>query len=101
MITVAEEGHSRKLQRFPCIKSIPNWLRENIHIFFNTLSETVAAPVGVITRCSVNSKRFFDTLISGKCVSRLEHFSFPFFPFFQNVALQPNSVHLNGRFINV
>lgn len=100
MITVAEEGHSRKL--FPCIESIPNWLRENIHIFFNKLSETVAVPVGVITHCSVNSKRFFDTLISGKCVSCLEHFSFSFFfPFFQNVAVQPNSIHLNGRFIHV
>lgn len=37
------------------------------------MSETVAVPVGVITHCSVSSKRFFDALISGKCVSCLEH----------------------------
>lgn len=72
-----------------------------MHIFCNKMLGTVAVHVGV-TAHSVNSKRFFDTLISEECVSYLECFSFSCFPLFiQTVAVQSNSTHLNGRFINV
>lgn len=82
--------------------NIPNWLRENMHIFCNKMLGTVAVHVGVTAHHSVNSKRIFDALISEKCVSYLECFSFSFFPLFiQTVAVQSNSTHLNGRFINV
>lgn len=77
--------------------NIPNWLRENMHIFCNKMSGTV----GVITHCSVNSERCLDALLSEMCALLGMLFCFLFSPFVQTIAVQPNSIHLNGRFINV
>lgn len=92
----------QKLRLVPCISSIPNWLKENIRIFFNKMSETLAACVGVITHCSINSKRLVDTAFREMCIlfGMLCAFS-PRPPFIQHVAVQPDSIHLNGRFVNV
>lgn len=70
------------------------------------MSEDAAVHVGVITHCSVNSERHSDTLISSRDYSTgnvhlvWDAFLLLFFSFFQTVAVQPDSILLEGRFVS-